>query len=277
MGSSSNLSTNLYNTLTSPSTMRTLLANYFNDSKTQAIALLQNNGVAIANSAPIQVVRVAWLKAIKDSASFRAQAAASLTNYITAVKAKVSGQSNFVGVQPIYYNDVTGIASSTNYIDPNSGGIQVDPSLASGASDTSSDTATLAFPLGATSLANTGATGFGASSNPNAVAQSMAATGSSGSGGGLFSALGSIFTPKVLQQGVTTGLQAYSTSLTAAANKTSEQNALQLEQLKLAQAQVAAQAPSSGLSTGWKIAIGGTIAAIVIIGVAVFVRKKRRA
>lgn len=279
---SNNLATSLYNTLTHPDTMRTLLSNFFTDSKDQAIALLQQSGVAISNSAPISVVRTAWLKAMMTSQTFREQASATLTNYVTVTKARlVPGATNFVGNNNArYYNDL-------DDSDDDSG----DFTFFQGASDTSADTSATYTPI-TTGLASIGSgpsvsvapltvsapvTNYPvtpvAVSAPTAAAAPAAAAASTASSGSFWSSLGQVFTPKVIQAGITTGLQAYSTQLTASANNTSEQNALALENTKLAEAQLAATT-GSGLSTGWMIVIGVIGGVILLTTIVVLTKKK---
>lgn len=270
----SNLPTQLYTTLTHPDTMRSLLAGFFRDRKDQAVALLQQSGVAISNTAPAKVVQTAWLKAIKDSASFRASAASALTGYVTTVKSKFKS-NNFVGNERMkYYNDVTDVFGGQ--IDPGSSSVTVNVDQANAAIDASDDSpdavATPFAPLSPIGVANTGSVIPGSiSNNPNAVSSTVKppSSSSSSSSGSFWDSLGSIFSPKVIQTGITTGLQAYSTNLTAKANQTSEQNALAIEQAKLAQSQLAAQNPT-GLSTTWIVVlallgVGGLIAAAAII------------
>lgn len=238
-----NLSSNLQATLTHPDTVRTLLISFFKDSKDQAVALLQKNGVAIANSAPMATVQIAWLKAIKDSQDFRSQAAATLTHYVTTVKAKLPGASNFAGnIARAYYNDVTSTDDSFTIDD-------IMPPTAAPAS-------VAALPINASAMAPASTTTPAASS----------------SGGSIWDTIGSIFTPKVIQTGISTGLQAYSTNLTAAANASSEKNALTLEQQKLAAAQLAAQ--QQGTSPVLIVVV--SLAAVgLIIGVVLLMRKKK--
>lgn len=229
-----NLATNLYSTLTHPDTMRGLLVNFFRDSRDQAVALLQKNGVAIANSAPVKTVQIAWLKALKDSQDFRSQATDTLTHYVTVVKAKApGGTTNFAGdVSRVYYNDVS------------DGYLYGDP--------------------------GTGLTG----TVPGGAATTATPAPASTSSGSFWDTLGSIFTPKVIQAGIGTGLQAYSTSLTAAANASSEKNALTLEQQRLAQAQLAAQT-QGGLSTGWVVAIVLISLTALVTGILLVSRKRK--
>jgi hypothetical protein len=249
------ISSDLYDTISHPATIVSIMGSFLKDSKAQAIALLQKNGVAINSLATGKQVRMAWAKAIKDSQTFRDDAAAALTHYVTVVKAKVSpGASNFVNGttydfinQGGYYNDINDIS----FINPFSSSVAVDQSVVNAGA-----AATAAAPAASTPAPATPAD-------------------SSSSSGSFWDSLGSIFTPKVIQAGITTGLNAYSTSLTAKANKSSEQNALLLAQTQLAQAQVKAAAPTTGLSTGWKIAIGVTGALVLITVVAVFVHKKK--
>jgi hypothetical protein len=259
----SNLSSKVYATLTHPNTMRILLANFFKDSKDQAVSLLQKSGIAISNSAPARQVQIAWLKAMKDSASFRAAAADKLTHYVTIVKAKITepakgASSNFVGSYGRYYNVLDDTSSMQDVY-----------SSDTSANDTSGVTS---------SVLNSGvfSTDTGTSNTGTGTSTASTSQGASGtSSGGFWSTLGSIFTPKVIQQGISTGLQAYSTNLTASANASSEKNALAVEQSRLAQAQLAAQKPSAGLSSGWKVAIGVTIALVLITAVAVFAHRKK--
>ncbi len=271
----SNLSTQAYNTLTHPNTMRVLLANFFSDSKDQAVALLRKSGVAISDAAPVKQVQIAWLKAMKDSASFRTAAADKLTHYVTVAKAKVTGSppagsDNFVGSYGRYYNVLDDTSS-----DPNS---WMDSGVFSSDASTSvsapSSNSSVSGSSGITSsIFNSGI--FSSDTGGSGTSTASTAQGSSGSSsGGFWSTLGSIFTPKVIQQGISTGLQAYSTSLTASANSSSEKNALALEQTRLAQAQLAAQTPTTGMSSGWKVAIGVTIALVLITFAAVFARRK---
>lgn len=274
----SNLANQVYTTLTHPDTMRALLAGYFRDKKDQAVALLQQSGVAISSSAPAKAVQTAWLKAIKDSASFRASAAAALTGYVTTVQSKFKS-SNFVGNDRArYYNDIGDIFGGQ--IDPGSSpNVTVDVSAANAAlaADNSDNSASVTpfAPLSSIGLANTGvgASEQSPSLNPNAVSSTVKAPTSSSSTGSFWDTLGSIFSPKVIQTGITTGLQAYSTNLTAKANQTSEQNALSIEQAKLAQAQLAAQNPT-GLSTGWIVGLVLAGMGVLIAGALIISHKK---
>lgn len=241
---SSNLSTQLYQTLTHPDTMRDLLVGFFRDSKDQAIALLQRNGVAISNSAPMKAVRLAWLKAIKDSESFRDQAATTLTTYVGKFT-RPGNVSNFVEgstINPVYFNDVTALTPTS-----------VAPLTITAPTDISG-----------------GGSGGGSSSDTST------GDSSDSSGGGFWSSLGSIFTPSVIQAGIKTGLQAVSTNMTAQANQTSEKNALQIEQARLAQAQVQQQtaATSHGLSTGAIIGIVAGSLLVITLVIVIVVRKK---
>lgn len=316
----------MYNTLTHPDTMRVLLANFFQDSKTQAVNLLQQSGVNISNSAPMQAVRVAWLQAIKDSASFRTSAAAVLTQYIYSKSANPTnapvapGTSNFVG-EPFYnmldhpsairyLNDSGDDSSDGSGIDlgslsttPTFGGVTSPPADTSGATDTGDGSyapvAALqpvglasvtdmtyvdpAAALGANQIkvVNT-APGAGGISGPIDVAATTGAAAPSGavapaasaaSSGSFWSSLGSIFTPATVQAGVTTGLGAYSTQLTAAANQSAAQSALQLEAEKL---QAAALAANQGFFTT-PVIIGLVCLAVIGVVVAIAVRGKNKA
>lgn len=320
------LSTSLYNTLTHPDTMRILLANFFQDSKTQAVNLLQQSGVAISNTAPMQAVRVAWLQAIKDSASFRAAAAALLTQYIYSKSANptnapvATAASNFVN-EPFfnmldhpssirYLNDSGDDSSDGSGIDlgqisttPTFGGITSPPPDTSGdGTDTSTGSFAPVAALQPVSLASVtdmtyvdpaaalganqikvvntapGAGGISgpidvtASTGPAAASGAVAPAASAASSGSFWSTLGSVFTPATVQAGVTTGLGAYSTQLTAAANQSAAQSALQLEAEKL---QAAALAANQGFFTT-PVIIGLVSLAVIGIVVAVAVRGKNK-
>jgi len=276
----SNYSTQLYNTLTNVDMMRALLSSFITDSRDQAIALLQKSGVAISNSAPAKQIQLAYLKAIKDSASFRDQVATALTGSVARLKQTLPGKSNFIGNSNIqYYNDVTDVFGGT--IDPNSSTVSVSVDQANAAvnadnTDTTDNTTPVTpfAPLTPIGVAATGPAVGSISGNPNAVASTVTGPGSSSGGGNIFSSIASIFTPKVIQQGIATGLQAYSTNLTAKANQTSEKSALAIEQAKLAQAQLAAQNPA-GLSTGWIIGLSIMGVVVIITLIAVLSRKKK--
>lgn len=91
---------------------------------------------------------------------------------------------------------------------------------------------------------------------------------------------GSIFTPELIQTGIKTGLDKISTDSAAKARSQSEQNALELERLRLQQiqAQTAGGGKTAGsMSTGAKVGlIAGGIAVVgTIIWLVVRARKKR--
>lgn len=262
-----NLATQLYQTLVQPATMRALLAGFFRDDRDQAIALLQKNGVAISSTASPKDVRVAWLKAIKDSGPFREQAAALLTSYIMMVTGQTAQMNNFVGNLDVvrYYNDVTDVSS----IDPNS----FSTAALAGSSSATDSNSSMA------GIFSTDTSGEGAALNvptiaPTVPSSSSSSSSSSSGSGDIWSSLSSIFTPKLIQQGISTGLQAYSTNLTAQANQTSERNALAIEQAQLAQAQVKAQAQQAG--TGSKMMLWLVGGGVVVVGLVVVLLVARR-
>lgn len=79
---------------------------------------------------------------------------------------------------------------------------------------------------------------------------------------------GSIFTPELVSTGIKTGLDTLSTTTKAKADAASQQNALELERIKLQQIQAQGDAnkagAASGMSTGAKIAIW--IGGILVVG-----------
>lgn len=110
-------------------------------------------------------------------------------------------------------------------------------------------------------------------------------TGTSSGGGGFWDTLGNIFSKEVIQKGINTGLDALSAKMQADANKTTEQNALALEEERLKQLQTqleiekarANKPPGSSMPTWAKWAIGGGVGLIVIIGVVALTRRKKAA
>jgi hypothetical protein len=113
----------------------------------------------------------------------------------------------------------------------------------------------------------------------NQVAAPSSNTSSADSGGGFWSSLGSIFTPQVIGGAINTGLNAYSSSLTAKAQQTTAQDTIAAEQLRLqqlqAEQQLAAQQSTAkkGMPAwGW-VAIG--VGVLGIIGMVIYFRRKK--
>lgn len=116
-----------------------------------------------------------------------------------------------------------------------------------------------------------------ASATPAQVAAAQQATGvtpttASSSSSGSF--LGGLFSSGNVSKLLTTGLNAYSTGLTNSANQTSEQNALALEQYKLAEAQ---QAGINASTSTWPAWATVAIAVVAIGSIALVVSKMRKA
>lgn len=85
--------------------------------------------------------------------------------------------------------------------------------------------------------------------------------------------LGGLFSASNVSSILKTGLNAYSTNLTASANATSEQNALALEQYKLAQAQQAGVNASISTWPAWATVV---IAVAALGGIVLVVRKMNK-
>lgn len=91
---------------------------------------------------------------------------------------------------------------------------------------------------------------------------------------------GSIFTPELIQSGIKTGLEKISADSTAKARQQSEQNALELERIRLEQINAQANANKNkpaGMSTGLKVGliVGGIAVVGTVIWLVVRARKKR--
>lgn len=91
----------------------------------------------------------------------------------------------------------------------------------------------------------------------------------------IWDTLGGVFTPDVIKSGINTGLGAVSTSIQSKANSKSEQNALELERLRLAQIQAGNESGASagGMSSGAKIGIA--VGAIAVVGIIIFMVAKK--
>lgn len=222
---------------------RALVARYLQFRKSDAIKLLQLNGINIENGASLKKVTAAFLQAIYSSDSFRGQASRALSEYA------LSGSKSFSGRQ---YRNATDD-------DPFGFNSMIDTDYSGETSSPSSNSTT------ATNSTTSGTT-----------------SSSSSSGGSFWDTLGGIFSKDVIQTGIKTGLGALSTNISSNANNTSQQNALAIEQAKLAQIQAAAalkatpdgSGGATGLSTGWKIAIGVVGLAIITTLIIVIARKK---
>ena len=112
-----------------------------------------------------------------------------------------------------------------------------------------------------------------AASSPAPAASAPA----SSSGTSIWSTLGSIFTPATDAAVITSGLGAYSASLTAQANATTQANALKLEQYKLAQTNAQAlEAEVTAWPTWTKALIALSVAGL--IGIIIYkINKKKSA
>lgn len=233
-------SNHLQNAISHIDNTRVLVASFLKDKKSDAVALLNLNGVKINNFAPLSQVTTAFLTAIKDSDSFRKQVSQSLTNYIQSPTGTKS--FNGIGFQNSNFNGV-------GFSNGNGAGYYN------------------LFDAEEAAATTTGAT---------------PTTKPASSGGSFWDGLGKIFTPDVIKNGINTGLGALGTSIQSNANNTSQQNAIELERIRLAQIQAAGAAgvgagAKPGLSTGWKVAIGIGAGAIFIfcIVMAVKVYKKK--
>jgi hypothetical protein len=226
---------------------RYLLAHYLKARKSDAVKLLNLNGVNIDNLASLKTVTTAFLKAIYASDSFRRQASQAMSDYALTLKKK-----SFSGRK--YHNATDEYG---NYYDDGSD------------------------PLSGLGYYNSETTSTAPSTTTSGSSSGTSSSSSSSSGGSFWDTLGGIFSKDVIQTGIKTGLGALSTSISSNANNTSQQNALAIEQAKLAQIQAAAGLKNSsgggangGLSTGWKIAIGVGVLAIITTMIILVVRKK---
>lgn len=100
--------------------------------------------------------------------------------------------------------------------------------------------------------------------------------------GSFWSSLGKVFSPDLIQAGIKTGLNSISTSMQAKANSSSEQNALELERLRLQQIQAQTEAnkakgASEGFPTWGKVVLGIVGVGALVTIVVVIVRKKKAA
>ncbi len=232
--------------MSNPENVSRLLAGYLTEKKDEAANLLRVNGISVNALSTQSDIRLAYLKAIKDSDQFRSSASTALTKFVQSITDK----SNFVDNLGFCFVDnvdtrtgVDNLSFVNNDDHLNTIGIApttINPNYASGVTSTTAPSTT------------TTKTGF-------------------------WSSLGNIFTPEVIQTGVKTGLGALSTKLQSDANASSEANALRLEELRLqqmqAQAEINKTSPASKMSTGAKVAIGVGVAALVGTVIWLAVRK----
>ena len=204
-----------------------VLGNRINDVR----QLLVNNGVVGAGSFSDQQVRVAFLKAIKDSESFRSNLASYLTSLVQE-------------------------ESTASFVDQPGMSFVQQP--------------TLDFTM------NTSALGSAAAAAASGTTTTATTTPTTTSKTSFWSTIGGLASKDNLQTIFNTGLNVAATSLTAKANKESEERALQLEAIRLQQIQAQkelAATEKKGLSTGAWIGIVLGIAAIVTV--IVIVKKKK--
>jgi hypothetical protein len=236
---------------------RQLLAQYLKTNKAGAVTLLNLNGVKIDKTASLNTVTAAFLKAIYASDSFRTQASQAMSNYALSLKKSFTGGKyhNATDEYGNYYDENS--STGPDYLDPSQPWLGV--ALGGGSGSTSSSSSS--------------------SSGSSSSSSGSSSSGSSSSSGGFWSSLGNIFSKDVIQSGIKTGLGALSTSISSSATNSSNAAALKLEQTKLAELQAAnnlknTPGASTGLSTGWKIAIGVGVAAILTTMIVLVVRKK---
>lgn len=72
-----------------------LIGEYTKHARASAVQLLNLNGVNVTMQTPLKDLQIAFLKAIKDSDSFREQASQAMFAYMQAVKQKVEGDPKY--------------------------------------------------------------------------------------------------------------------------------------------------------------------------------------
>jgi hypothetical protein len=212
--------------------MDQLIASALHDHLSEVRQLLSSNGVSGADKMSDRQVRIAFLKAIKDSTSFRDSASRFLSSLV---------QTNFAGSKSLNFQDDFNIDDPADPVPGDSNPIVVTP--------------------------------------PKTTTTSTSTPTASGSTSASFwQTLGN---QQNLNKLIGTGLDTMSTVLKNKANQQSEQNALELERLRLEQVYAQQQVnngssilPDSGLSTG--AVIGISLGAALLIGVVIYfaVRKK---
>jgi hypothetical protein len=229
--------------------MDELLGRVLNGHPDEVRQLLSQNGVSL-NGLSDADVRLAFLKAVKDSASFRKSAAVFLasfvqTQYGVAVKRKV--HTDNVSQDDLFLNEVDAPALPKI---TNLSGSSITGSFGQFGSGGSS------APISYTNDAY-----YAGSAGPTA-APSTSTSFWSALGGAATSSLGTV---------LSSGLDVLSVKLKNDANKSSEERALQAKQLDLqiaqtnAAAAAAASSKPSGLGTGAWIGIGVGVVALVTV------------
>lgn len=204
-------------------------------------AMLKASGYAYPDSTV--GVQHAFLKAIKDDPAFRA----NLVTYATE-KARTRGKMNFVSQPAMTAGFVSQPAMTMGFVSQPQSMLNI---------------VTIAPPTGSGSITtDTLATNNTATTNTTKTS--------------FWDKLGSAFTADTIKTVVNTGLGAVSTKLQSNANTKSEENALELERIRLAQieAQNAGKGIVTGLSTGAIVAIG--LAGLLIIGLIIYAVKKKK-
>lgn len=213
-------------------------------------------------------VHIAFLKAIKDSSTFRADVAKHLTGVVDQLKAHYAKykpgaktpalnfvnqpQVNFVSQPMNFVNQPNGLGFVREPGALNMSGVKTHLNLM----DDYSTDANLSATLPTTAAINTTTT-----------------TPAPASSGSFWDSLGSLANKDNLNKLFNTGLDTLSTSLKNSSNSTTEQNALELERLRLQQIQ--AQNENTGMGTGTIIVICVLSAAVIGGGLYLILKKKK--
>lgn len=233
--------------------MDEIIAHVMSNNISDIRSLLTNNGIVDAGSLNDSDTQIAFLKAIKDSASFRND----FSDYLATM---VQGQSNFVQQpnMPFVNQPNMPFVSQPNMPfvnEPGSTGLINQPMLNAVSLE---DAENMDLGSGTTTTKTT----------------TTKTTGS------FWSSLGGLASKENLQSLFNAGLGVASNALTAKANKESEERALELERLRLQQLQAQkelglnADGSKRGLSTG--AVIGIVLGLGVLTTVIVLLAKKKK-
>lgn len=234
---------------------------YVMDQRTDNVReLLARNGYAQAQSLTKDQLSTAFLKALKDSETFRSDVSAYLTGLVQEIS---TSNLSFVGQPERTTMSMVGQPGENN--------LNAEGNKSPHGSK----------KLSATGYLNeVGDAGAGWSADASGKITTNAAPPTTAGGSGFFKTLGSLVNKDTLTSLFNTGLTAVSTKLQSNAAKSSEQNALELERIRLqqiqAQATLAAQGggTKSGLSTG--AIVGIAIGGVALLGTIIYLATKKK-
>ena len=247
--------------------MREILAYTIKNDEAGVKNLLAKNGYD-ASKLSTPALHIAFLKAIKDSPVFRGDLAKKLTESVSKIKSRSKGMItpmslNFIN-QP-QLNIAFADQGQIGFVDQGQIGFVNQPGLGFTGKKSLNviDTTEALNDYSQPSLS------VPSTNTPAQPAPS--------SGGGFWDSLGSLASKDNINKLFNTGLDTLSTSIKNSSNSSSEQNALELERLRLQQIQAQNELADKGMPTWGIVAIVIVVAGAIGAGIYFSMKKKKAA